>query len=167
MKNEEVINYDFGSITEKIPESIPENTMLTNARIELKGYKEPTIQIQNRRELEKYCGQLLGNCAFEECHAIYVDGHCRILAEICVGRGSLSSVNVEPRTICTGALLTNAHSVFLTHNHPGGTCAPSTDDILSTKRIKSALGMFGITLLDHMICCPNGQYYSFAQHSDL
>lgn len=163
MKNEEAICYDCGSSAE----SMPENMMLANARIELKGYTEPAVTISNRKQLEKYCGALIGNSAFEECHAIYVDTQCRIIAEICVGRGSLSSVNVEPRTICTGALLTNAHSVFLCHNHPGGTCAPSMDDIRSTQKIKQALEMFGILLLDHMICCPNGQYYSFACRGDL
>lgn len=163
MKNEEAISYDCGSITG----NMPENMMLANARIELKGYKEPAIAIETRIQFEKYCGQLLGNCAFEECHAIYVDAQCRILAEICVGRGNLSSVSAEPRTICTGALLANAHSVFLTHNHPGGTCAPSMDDLRSTQTIKKALEVFGIPLLDHMICCPDGRCYSFAQHGDL
>lgn len=161
MKSEEAITYDSGSVT------APENMMLADARIELKGYKKPTIEIQNRKQLEQYCAQLLGNCAFEECYAIYVDSQCRIIAEICIGRGSLLSVNADPRTICTGALLTNAHSVFITHNHPGGTCAPSMDDIRSTAKIKAALDMFGILLLDHIICCPDGRCYSFAQHGDL
>ena len=68
--------------------------------------------------------------------------------------GSLSEVSAYPRVVVTYALLTNAHSVFFTHNHPGGTCAPSNEDIHSTKLLKGIFDKLQIMLLDHMITPP-------------
>jgi len=48
-----------------------------------------------------------------------------------------------------------------------GTCAPSTEDIISTIRLKKLLGELGIMVLDHLITTPEGQTYSFAQHGDI
>ncbi len=49
-----------------------------------------------------------------------------------VWQGSLSEVSAYPRMVAEAALNYNAHSVLLTHVHPGGTCAPSPEDISST-----------------------------------
>lgn len=163
MRNEESLKYDAGIMGT----DITENPMLENARIVLKGNPAPAIKIPNRKDFEKYCLDLIGSSAMEEVHAIAVDAQCRILAEAMISRGDLSSVSAPPRSIATFALLSNAHSIFMTHNHPGGTCVPSMDDIKSTTEIRRALGLFGIHLLDHMIVTPEGRAYSMAQHGDL
>ena len=76
-------------------------------------------------------------------------------------------VSAYPRVVATFALLANAHSIFLTHNHPGGTCAPSAEDISSTQMLKRLLDMVGIRILDHMITTPDGNTYSLAQHGEI
>ena len=130
------------------------------------GIEYGADMIRNRKDLEKFCVRLNEDEAFEKFSVIAVNAQCRPIGIYSI-MGALSEVNAYPRVITTFALLANAHSVFLTHNHPGGTCAPSTDDITSTVRIQRILRELGIMVLDHLITTPEGQCYSMAQHGDI
>ena len=68
------------------------------------------------------------------------------------------------REFCKKVLLLNASSVIVAHNHPGGTCSASQEDIALTDTIKRALDVLGIRFLDHIIipAFSNG-YFSFAE----
>lgn len=123
-------------------------------------------QIANRRDLEAYCKSLLMGERVERFYVIAVNAQCRLLGSQLVSIGSLSEVAAYPRTVVEAALNMNAHSVFLTHNHPGGTCSPSAEDIASTLQIKRLLNGLGINLLDHIIIAGTAAY-SLAAHSDI
>lgn len=123
-------------------------------------------QIPNRRELEKYCLSLTEGRQREGFYVIAVNAQCKVIAHKLISEGSTSEVGAYPREIARFALDVNAHSVFLCHNHPGGTCAPSQEDITSTAQIKRMLSGLGILTLDHMITA-NGRTYSMAQHGDM
>ena len=64
------------------------------------------------------------------------------------------------------ALNYNAHSVLLCHNHPGGTCAPSPEDISSTLQLQRLLNGVGILVLDHIIVAGSNTY-SMIEHGDI
>ena len=162
MRNETAIPYTYTA------EETTANTAITamvDAKIRLVGHQVPSESICNARQLKAYCTNLLQDCAMEEIHLICVNAQMQIICESCISCGSLSEVNAYPRNIATVALLSNAHSVFLTHNHPGGTCAPSAEDVASTLQIQKALKLFNIYLLDHIIVTAMGSY-SMAQHGD-
>ena len=72
--------------------------------------------------------------------------------------GSLSEVSAYPRLVLETALNYNAHSALLSHNHPGGTCAPSTDDVTSTLQLQQLLNGVGILVLDHIIIAGDRTY---------
>ena len=59
--------------------------------------------------------------------------------------------NVYPREIVKLALQNNAAAVIVAHNHPSGVAEPSQSDIAITKRIKQALALVDIRILDHFI----------------
>ena len=65
--------------------------------------------------------------------------------------GSLNSSVVHPREILKAAILSNAASFIIYHNHPSGNTSPSKEDIEVTKRIKEASKVIGIDLIDHLI----------------
>lgn len=165
MRNEEAIRYNATTEEPTTEAAAPE--AMFDARITLKGNYQAGRQIANRRELEKVCMELLGDCATEEIHLICVNAQCNMISEAMISRGDLSSVNAPISSVAKVALLSNAHSVFLTHNHPGGTCRPSSEDIQATVLIKKALKMFDIMLLDHMIVAQGNGTYSMAQHGDI
>ena len=78
-----------------------------------------------------------------------------------VSVGSLNEALINPREIFKSAILSNAHSMMLIHNHPSGNLTPSTSDIKTTARMQELGELMGISLVDHIITGRNGNYYSF------
>ena len=123
-------------------------------------------RITNRHDLEAYCKSLLLGLRTERFIVICVDAQCRLLGQRVISEGSLSEVSAYPRSVMETALNYNAHSVFFCHNHPGGTCAPSAEDISSTVQLQKLLNGVGIMVLDHLIVAGT-KTYSMAQHGDI
>lgn len=81
--------------------------------------------------------------------------------------GTVNSSLVNPRDIFQRALLNNASSIMIAHNHPSGSLEPSDPDLETTKRLASAGLMMGIPLLDHLIVMRDYSgchFYSLADH---
>lgn len=78
-----------------------------------------------------------------------------------VSVGSLNEALINPREIFKSAILSNAHSMMLIHNHPSGNLTPSTSDIQTTARMQELGELIGISLVDHIITGRDGNYYSF------
>lgn len=84
--------------------------------------------------------------------------------EICHGNGN--SAVISDKAICQRALLCNASTAIIAHNHPSGVVMPSKADETSTKRIKRVLKLCEVTLLDHIIIGGSGnyEYFSFKEY---
>ncbi|MBC3898514.1 DNA repair protein RadC [Acetobacterium malicum] len=80
-----------------------------------------------------------------------------------VSVGTLNSSLVHPREVFKTAILSNAASIILFHNHPSGDPEPSQEDINITTRIKDAGGILGIELLDHIIIGSNDTFLSLKE----
>lgn len=80
-----------------------------------------------------------------------------------VSIGSLNSSIVHPREVFKTAILSNAASVIVFHNHPSGNPAPSTTDIEVTKRLVDAGEILGIQMIDHIIVSDGQQYQSLKE----
>ena len=68
-----------------------------------------------------------------------------------ISRGSLNASIIHPRDIFQRAILVNAASVILAHNHPSGDPTPSPEDVALTKKLAEAGRVMDITVLDHVI----------------
>lgn len=82
-----------------------------------------------------------------------------------ISQGGITATVVDIRIIAKIALENLATGVIIAHNHPSGRTQPSEEDIKITKKIKDALKLLDIDLLDHIILCsifPVSSYYSFA-----
>ncbi len=123
-------------------------------------------RIGNSREAENYCLSLLAGERLENFYVIALNAKCNVLGKRKISTGSLSEVSAYPRLVIETALNYNAHSVLLSHNHPGGTCAPSPEDISSTLQLQRLLNGIGILVLDHIIVAGN-RTYSMIQHGDI
>lgn len=86
---------------------------------------------------------------------LHLDTKHRIISYEIVSIGSLNAMIVHPREIFKGAILSNAESVILCHNHPSGIPYPSREDIELTRRLRNAGDILGIQILDHMIFGDN------------
>lgn len=85
----------------------------------------------------------------------------KVLSFDLLSKGSVASVNVDMRKIVEVVLRTNATSVIIAHNHPGGVAVPSPADIDITLTIKNALSPLQVNLIDHIILSTN-DYSSLA-----
>ena len=77
--------------------------------------------------------------------------------------GSINSSIVHPREIFKVAILSNASSIILFHNHPSGQADPSAEDINVTKRLKECGNLIGIPLTDHIIIGKEKEYCSLKE----
>lgn len=82
---------------------------------------------------------------------LFLDNRHRVLAFDEMFRGTIDSTTVYPREVVQQALRRNAAAVILAHNHPSGVAEPSEADRLITRRIRDALELVDIRLLDHFI----------------
>ena len=127
---------------------------------------ETPTRIGNSREAENYCLSILAGERTERFYVISLNAKCNVLGRRKISEGSLSEVSAYPRMVMETALNYNAHSVLLCHNHPGGTCAPSPEDIASTLQLQRLLNGVGILVLDHIIVAGD-RTYSMIQHGDI
>jgi DNA repair protein RadC len=82
---------------------------------------------------------------------LYLDNRHRVLAFEELFRGTIDGTSVYPREVVKQALKVNAAAVILAHNHPSGVAEPSQADERITRRVKSALELVDIRLLDHLV----------------
>ncbi len=87
---------------------------------------------------------------------LYLDNRHRVLRFDEMFRGTIDGTSVYPREVVKEALAINAAAVILAHNHPSGVAEPSQADERITRRIKSALELVDIRLLDHLIVGDGG-----------
>lgn len=83
--------------------------------------------------------------------ALFLDTQHRVLAYEELAQGTLDGAAVYPREVVKRALRHNAAAVIFAHNHPSGKSEPSAADRLLTERLKQALGLLDIRVLDHLV----------------
>lgn len=106
---------------------------------------------------DKFCGK-----GQEEVIALYLDSKNRIISEKLICRGTLNKSLAHPRDIFRWAIIHNAASFIIVHNHPSGDCTPSQQDIEFTKKLTAVSKLVGIDLLDHFVVSDT-DYYSFRE----
>ena len=94
-----------------------------------------------------------------------LDSQHKVLECNVIFSGTIDGAAIYPREIVKTALSANAAAVILAHNHPSGQPEPSAADKRITERIKSALALLDIRVLDHIIV--GDSCYSFAQSGEL
>ncbi|OMQ18781.1 RadC family protein [Serratia oryzae] len=86
---------------------------------------------------------------------LLLDNQHRLLGYEQLFRGSLREVSVYPREVVKLSLRYNAAALILVHNHPSGDTEPSTADCHITQRLKAALDLIDVRVLDHVIVAGN------------
>jgi len=92
--------------------------------------------------------------------ALHLDARNQVTALEIVSTGSLNASLVHPREVFKAAILNNAASVILAHNHPSGDTTPSREDIELTRRLVQAGDILGIDVFDHIIVGPDDEFSS-------
>ena len=107
----------------------------------------------------------LGQPDREQFCVLLLNAKNKIIGLNIISIGDLSKTVVHPREVLKPAILANASSMILCHNHPSEDLVPSSNDIDITERIVKAASIMGIVVHEHLIInMENDQYYSFADH---
>lgn len=93
---------------------------------------------------------------------LYLDNQHRLIQFEVLFFGTIDGASVHPREVVKQALVNNASAVIFAHNHPSGRVEPSEADRSITDRLKSALALVDIRVLDHMIV-GDSEVLSFAE----
>jgi len=94
--------------------------------------------------------------------AIFLDNRHRVLGFEELFFGTIDGASVHPRVVVQRALDLNAAAVIFAHNHPSGVAEPSRSDEALTRRLREALGLVDIRVLDHLVVGSEG-IVSFAE----
>ncbi|RYG99061.1 MAG: DNA repair protein RadC [Alphaproteobacteria bacterium] len=109
----------------------------------------------------EYLKLRLGRHQREVFYAMFLDTRHRILGGEIMFYGTIDSAEVHPREVVKLALQRNAAAVIIAHNHPSGDTEPSAADRAVTAKLKAALALIDVRLLDHFVV-SNGSYTSLA-----
>jgi len=94
--------------------------------------------------------------------ALFLDNRHRVIAFEELFRGTIDGASVYPREVLKRALAVNAGALIVAHNHPSGVAEPSSADEAITERLRDALALVDVRLLDHFIV-GDGQPVSLAE----
>ncbi|MBT2969657.1 MAG: DNA repair protein RadC [Candidatus Thiodiazotropha taylori] len=93
---------------------------------------------------------------------LFVDNRHRIIAVRELFQGTIDGASVYPRVVVQQAMEVNAAAVVFFHNHPSGVAEPSHADEAITRRLKDALALVDVRVLDHFVVSA-GESVSFAE----
>ena len=108
---------------------------------------------------------LVGDSPVEVFLAVLLDVKHRVLRDARVSVGILNGSLIHPREVFATAVAERAAAVVLVHNHPSGDPSPSPEDREVTRRLRSAGGIVGIPVMDHVII-GSCSFYSFREEAD-
>lgn len=102
--------------------------------------------------------------ATEECWALLLKRSRRVITTLKVSEGGESITEINIKKIVRSAIDAGASSLIISHNHPSGDPRPSVEDIRTTEKLRQALSVFELALVDHIILGEDS-FYSFSEES--
>lgn len=137
--------------------------------VKIKLVREGKVDKSNHmggpKDVEKVIYEFLEGADRENLGIICLNTKNNILNITVVTIGSLNSSIIHPREVFKTAILSNAASIIMFHNHPSGNTTPSKEDVSATMRIKESGKILGIELLDSVIVGESLEdgHYSFKE----
>lgn len=107
--------------------------------------------LANPNATRDYLAMRLGGLEHEVFCCLFLDNRNRVIACEELFRGTVDGASVHPREVVKRTLVHNAAAVIFAHNHPSGVAEPSQADELITRRLKDALSLIDVRVLDHLV----------------
>lgn len=103
------------------------------------------------KDVKDFCQLHIAQEKDETFCCLFLDSQHRLIAFEQLFTGTIDNASIYPRVVVRRALELNAATMIFTHNHPSGNSEPSQSDIHITKRLKDALNLIDVRVLDHII----------------
>jgi DNA repair protein RadC len=117
--------------------------------------------LTNTQETYSFLKRQLRDKKYETFVALFLDSQHRVLAYEELFTGTIDTATIYPRPIIERILNLNAAALILAHNHPSGESQASPQDYAVTTRLKEALELMDVRLLDHLVIGDNEVYSIF------
>lgn len=119
--------------------------------------------LSNPNDTRRFLTARLRGYPHEVFACLFLDNRHRVIRFDEMFTGTLDGASVHPREVVKRALAHNAAAVIFAHNHPSGVAEPSRADEALTRRLKDALALVEIRVLDHLIIGDGEDVVSFAE----
>lgn len=139
-----------------------EDEIIARAIEILKNRLRPGAQMSSPGAVKDYLALTETGDAVEQFRVLWLDSQHRVIALETLATGTINQAAVYPREVVRSALRHNASACIITHNHPSGNPEPSNSDCALTRRLKQALDLIDVNLLDHVITA-SGHTISLAE----
>jgi DNA repair protein RadC len=120
------------------------------------------VVLDSPRTVREFLALKLGTLEHEVFAVLLLDNRHRLIEYVELFRGTIDGASVHPREVVKLALARNAAALVLAHPHPSGATEPSQADELITRRLREALALVDIRVVDHIIVA-GGDALSFAE----
>ena len=151
MGNETPFELNDSSCVYSTERPVSAEEILTQARIIIEERFKPGTVIRSPEDTHDYLIAKLAHLDHEVFAGMFLDNRHKIIAFEILFIGTIDGTSVYPREVARKALKLNAAAVILAHNHPSGIPEPSAADERITGRLKSALELIDMRLLDHIV----------------
>jgi len=139
-----------------------EKSLIALAFAVLQEQHKPGELLQSPTQTRDYLRLRLVDRKAEIFGCLFLDNRHRIIETAELFQGTIDGASVYPRVVVQQALELNAAAIMFFHNHPSGVAEPSHADEAITKRLKEALALVDIRVLDHFVVTA-GEAVSFAE----
>jgi DNA repair protein RadC len=141
---------------------VEKQSLMELALAVLQDLHRPGLELPSPNSTRDYLRVLLADRKAEVFGCMYLDNRHRVIETAELFQGTIDGAAVYPRVVVQQALTLNAAAVMFFHNHPSGVAEPSHADEAITRRLKDALALVDIRVLDHFIVTA-GESLSFAE----
>lgn len=124
---------------------------------------EERANLNSATAIYNYMHPQMQDLDVEEAWVLLMNINYKLIKSVRLSHGGISETAVDVRIIMRDALMCNATSLALCHNHPSGNATPSGNDDGLTQVVKKACGTMRISFADHVII-TDGAYYSYREH---
>ena len=141
----------FTSDADGVTRPATEEQVLDAARALLARRVRRGRALGNPRHTREYLRLELAPREHEVFAILFLDNRHRVIEFVPLFRGTIDGASVHPREVVKEALNRNAAAVILAHNHPSGVAEPSQADEIITNRLRDALALIDVRVLDHFV----------------
>lgn len=148
---QDMTNEDFRAGSRVSEASRKEDALIARAAAILQKRMVGGEALSSPESATEFLRMRLANLDREVFLVVFLDSRHRAIAAEAVFMGTIDGSEVHPRVVARLALQHNAAAVICAHNHPSGNPEPSAADRAVTARLKQALALLDIRLLDHFV----------------
>ena len=127
------------------------DVFVREVRVSYHQTSEELFDIRSPQDVATFVRKVLTDNSREHMVALFLSGSHAVASFSVVSIGTANSALVHPREVFQRAISCGAVALVLCHTHPSGNTTPSDEDVRTTKKLKEAGELLGITLLDHVI----------------